>query len=205
MIKKENVGKFFNNMKMEQRYWSLDYIWNKWYRREIIVKNQLAFCENLSLGEDFVFNTNYFKYISSIVLLAKPYYHYQINGSGLVSKFQPTPWIGSGKLYEAHSSLYKAIGLWESNYKEIEYQAGQIAFGDIRMLNSPKCGFNRYEKKSFIQNMIKSNQFSFMLDYLKSHHSIAYTVYYYVFMSRRTEMILMLITLEKYLNKWKRK
>lgn len=149
ILKKDNIKDFFNDMKMEQRYWSLDYIWNKWYRREIIVKNHIAFNENLSLGEDFVFNTIYFRYVSSIALIAEPYYHYLINGMGLVSKFQPTPWIGRGMLYEEQIALYKSIGLWEENRKEIECQAGQIAFGDIRMVNSPKCKL-RYQGKKYL-------------------------------------------------------
>lgn len=191
-------------MKMEQRYWSLDYIWNKWYRREIIVKNRITFNEKLSLGEDFVFNTMYFRCVSSIILVAEPYYHYQINEMGLVSKFQPAPWIGSGILYEAQVALYKSVSLWEMNRKEIECQAGQIAFGDIRMVNSPKCKLSYQGKKAFIQNMIQSKQFPFSLNYLKEHRSIAYRVYYYIFSSKNASAILMLITLEKFLNKWRK-
>lgn len=204
ILNEDNVRSFFHNMKMEQRYWSLDYIWNKWYRREIIIGNHILFNEALSLGEDFVFNTMYFRYISSIALVAEPYYHYQINGMGLVSKFQSAPWIGSGILYEEQTALYKSLGLWEQNCKEIEYQAGQIAFGDIRMVNSPKCKLSYREKKFFIQNMIQSKQFPFCLNYLKEHSSIVYKVYYYIFASKNSSMILMLITLEKFLNMWRK-
>lgn len=66
-----DIIQLFKGMKMEQRYWMLDYIWNKWYKREVIEHYHIRFPEKLSLGEDFVFNTQYFQHISSFAMLSE--------------------------------------------------------------------------------------------------------------------------------------
>lgn len=59
-------------------------------------------------------------------------------------------------------------------------------------------------KKVFIQNMIQSKQFPLCLNYLKDQDSSTHKVYYYIFLSKNVNVILMLISLEKILNKWRK-
>lgn len=198
---KEFFPKLFNHMDMITRYWILDYIWNKWFRKEIIDRYHIRFMQNLSLGEDFVFNTMYFQHAVSIFLLAGHYYQYRVNASGLVSKFQKEPWIGREVLYRAQERLYDSMSLLESNQEWIQRQAGQIAFGDIRTINSVKCKFNQKEKKDFIQNMMKEEQFSYLLKYLKSEKALKFQLYYWVFKGRNVDNILTVISIEKVLRK----
>lgn len=200
-LEDKDFNKIFDCLEMEDRYWLLDYVWNKWYRRDILEEHHIRFCEDLSLGEDFVFNAHYFQHISTMSLLKGRYYQYEVGASGLVSRFQPNPWFGRKILYNAQSSLYKSLHLWESNKKWIECQAGQIAFGDIRMINAPNCPLNLKEKFAFIEQMIDSEQFHLILCYLKRKTSFAYKVYYHIFAGRNTALILMIISIEKYIKR----
>jgi len=199
-VYKENIQEFLRHMTMENRYWVFDYIWNKWYKKEIIQKNGLCFYEDLSLGEDFVFNTQYFQYVSSFAVVKETFYRYIIRENGLVSKFRKNPWSGREKLFENQLELYKHKGIWESNKEWLEIQAGQIAFGDLRTINSPLCKYGFREKKEFVKNVIQSKQFPMILQYLKQRKGIVFQIYYFVLNIKCEELILFLI----YLEQWKR-
>lgn len=187
----------FYDLEMEVRYWLLDYIWNKWYRNDIIKEYGLYFEESLSLGEDFVFNTQYFQYVQKAVLLKRVYYQYLVGATGLASRFLAEPWIGRMKLYEAQKNLYSALGIWDSQKENLQIQAGQIAFGDIRTINRKNCFYTDMQKKQFVENMIESEQFSFLLCYLKKKKSVLFQIYYYVCLTKNASLILKLINLEK--------
>lgn len=210
----ESYQAFFEKMQMEKRYWMLDYVWNKWYRRDVIQKYGLRFPEELSLGEDFVFNTGYFAKVSSIVLIGEPLYHYQVNEGGLASRFQPEPWIGRSILYEAHRQLYRSLGILETEQAQIDEQAGQIAFGDIRMINYENCHLKFPEKRDFVKNMMESGQFPLILHYLNiqsgnkekgKKRAALFWIYKKIFSSRSVLAVTGLILLENHMKRERKK
>lgn len=192
----------FAQMKMEQRYWLLDYIWNKWYKRELIESCHIRFPENLSLGEDFVFNAQYFQHISSLEILSDCCYEYEVHESGLVSRFQETPWDDRKILYDKQRELYRSMGIWDSSRREIRRQYGQIFWGDIRRINSRNCHYNGKEKQQYIKKMISSDLYDMMLEYLQSRQGKAYRIYEVFLRSRRTLLIYGLIKLEKFISQF---
>ncbi|MGN0334579.1 MAG: glycosyltransferase [Lachnospiraceae bacterium] len=196
-LDRKEIREFLNRIAMEDRYWALDYVWNKWFRREIIVNHRLGFHEDISLGEDFVFNAEYYQYLTGMVLLNKPYYHYQVGEDGLVSRFQKEPWITGRKLYDAHKKLYQKLDLWDSNELWIRCQAGRIAFGSMRLINSANCPYRKKEKLLFLEQMIKSEQFGLLLTYLKNQHEIRFKIYEAVLKTGSVRLIYFLITAEK--------
>lgn len=196
-LREGELKQLFDHMTMENRYWLLDYVWNKWYRRDIIENYKLRFDEELSLGEDFVFNTQYIKNIGSISLLAKRYYEYLVGENGLVGKFRERPWIGRNILLKSQTELYKTMKLWEENKMWISRQAGEIAFGDIRTINRKNCRYKWKDKRWFIRGMMDSDQYPLILSYLKGKSSLLFRIYYVVFSSKNEKYILMLIELEK--------
>lgn len=196
-LRHNKIDRLFDHLPMGDRYWLLDYVWNKWYRREIIESFKIRFDETLSLGEDFVFNTQYMQHISSISLLKTRYYQYLTGENGLAHKFQKEPWNGRNILYEAHKKLYDTLGLWESNKGWIQCQAGQIAFGDIRMINEDNCPYGNRKKLLFIRKMLESDQYPLILMYLREKSSLAFRIYYHVFRAENEYLMLILIRSEK--------
>lgn len=60
--------------------------WNKIYKKEIIGSNR--FCEDISFGEDLLFNIQYLKKCENISLIKEsPFYHEKENENSLVVKF----------------------------------------------------------------------------------------------------------------------
>lgn len=58
---------------------------NKLYKREIIIKNNIKFLDNIKFGEDFIFNSQIIKYIDKISGSSRTMYHYDcsIENSGV--------------------------------------------------------------------------------------------------------------------------
>jgi hypothetical protein len=51
--------------------------WNKLYSRRIIEKNNIRFSENISLGEDALFNYHYFNCLTEFLIINDDFYNYR--------------------------------------------------------------------------------------------------------------------------------
>ena len=51
-------------------------VWNKLYKREFIIKNNIKFDKDISFGEDFLFNLKCMEKTNSIYVIDKAYYNY---------------------------------------------------------------------------------------------------------------------------------
>ena len=156
----------------------IHYIWNKWYKREFLLKNNLLFSTKLSLGEDYVFNCIAIKAVTDIYIIPDTYYHYFIRGNSLVSAFQPEPWKSRQMLFDAHKSLYEYYGIWQSNEDNIMMEEGKMCFVALRSVNSRHCDLNHVEKNMFLKRMLTSNQMSFVLYYLKNSKKIIHKLWW---------------------------
>lgn len=68
----------------------LPFVWNKAYKREVLLKHEIMFCEKLRMWEDKIFWILYMKYISSILFIDDGIYHYvQAKKERLSGKFIP--------------------------------------------------------------------------------------------------------------------
>lgn len=146
----------------------IHYIWNKWYKREFLLKNNLSFSSKLSLGEDYVFNCMAVKAVTDIYIIPNTFYHYFLRGNSLVSAFQPEPWKSRQMLFDAHKSLYEYYGIWQSNEETIMKEEGKMCFVALRSVNSRHCKLNNAEKNKFLKRMSTSKQMSLALYYLEN-------------------------------------
>lgn len=65
---------------------------NKLYTRRIIEEQHLTFPQDLSLGEDFLFNLEYYKYCNGLVFLSEPLYFYRVieESKSLTNRARPS-------------------------------------------------------------------------------------------------------------------
>ena len=70
---------------------SMESPWNKLYERNLIEANGLRFPEDLSLGEDFLFNLAYFRCCGGLVFLPDPLYFYHVGQTGDTLSSRPRP------------------------------------------------------------------------------------------------------------------
>lgn len=63
-------------------------LWDKIFKREIIIINKIIFNTDIRLSEDLLFVLEYLKYIKKISIIQKPLYHYnRLDQKGLSKKY----------------------------------------------------------------------------------------------------------------------
>lgn len=98
-------------------------LWNKLYLRKIIISNHLRFSNEVSLGEDFIFNLQYCCHVKRIVIIDKPLYYYvQISNSSLDRKKKDvmTRIHNRTKLFQYYKNFCIALGMYEANKNKVD-------------------------------------------------------------------------------------
>lgn len=101
-------------------------VWNKLYKRGIIENNFIRFREDVTLGEDFIFNLTYLKYIKSVLVLNNKLYYYNCLNSGSLSRYDKnidickTELENRNKIFEAYKNVFIELGLYNSNKKRVQ-------------------------------------------------------------------------------------
>lgn len=206
LIDRYEIGDFLNQLNSEHKRWMLDYIWNKWYKRSFLVENELMYDTTLSLGEDFLFNCQVFSLASNTYISKEIFYSYYIRNSGLVTAFQPQPWIGRQVLTDAHMALYQSHGIFEENRDSILFEDGMLAFSELRSVNSPRCMLSKNETREFLEEMYHSKQMELALYYLKHSQKKLHKLWFAlisIFCMRGVRMVILADKIDRLLKgKW---
>lgn len=89
-------------------------MWNKLYKRSLIMEHEIRCNEALQWSEDFQFNLEYIRYADTFCALQTPIYYYRKRDKGLTSALS----IGRAvttrlELFEFYRELYTRLGLYE--------------------------------------------------------------------------------------------
>lgn len=95
-------------------------LWNKLYRRDLVILNSIRCDAWLPWGEDFAMNTEYYRYCHSVAVLSKPVYHYIRNMNGLALSSARTCLLHpvhairvKFRLQKYYNRLYLETGLYD--------------------------------------------------------------------------------------------
>ncbi len=103
-------------------------LWNKLFRKSIILQHQLYMDTELSWCEDFLFNLSYIRHAERFTAIQTPIYYYMKRKGSLAS----TDWKKASvvkfkfRLLEVYKDLYQSMGLYEENKMQIN--AFAVAF-----------------------------------------------------------------------------
>lgn len=93
-------------------------VWGKLYRKSIITQHQLAFCEELSLGEDDLFISCYISVCNKVVCDSRKLYMYRKHGHSL-SDNNPVSW------------LRQSLHILELCHQFVENNRANVAFFNV--------------------------------------------------------------------------
>ena len=90
-------------------------LWNKLYRRDILVDNHLQFTSEVRWAEDLVFNLEYILYANVFVSISKAGYHYVQNPQSICHTQINLSTIMQNRLQmiDYYKDLYTKLGLYE--------------------------------------------------------------------------------------------
>jgi glycosyltransferase EpsJ len=137
----------------------LQAVWNKMYRKDIIFECKLSFDKNLSLGEDMLFNINYFRSCRKISLKSDVLYNYTVcqYANSLSKIYNPKRLNSQITMYKSIIDLLNEYRTFSSsNYNCIKkYYSSSIISSINEYLTYDQCVWT--EKIQFIKHLLKKN------------------------------------------------
>ena len=128
--------------------------YNKIYSTYIIKKYNIKFSEDLSLGEDLLFNLEYLKYCDRITIINSNLYYY-IKGKedSLCNRYY-------NNLYEIQTKLYlKMRALLESNSPKFEMYKQELYTDYLfTLINCIQNVFSKQNKENIVQKYIQAKE-----------------------------------------------
>ncbi len=101
-------------------------LWNKIFKRKIIIDNGIEFQRDISLGEDFVFSLSYLKHSRKVNVINDRLYFYCYQTRDTLSRIQEkeisdcrNELINRTKIFKNYVSVMKSSGLYNTYKKKI--------------------------------------------------------------------------------------
>ena len=90
-------------------------LWNKLYRRDILVDNKLQFTSEVRWAEDMVFNLDYLLCAKVCVSIAAPGYHYVQNVQSLLhTQINPATLVQNKmQMFQYYKEMYTKLGMYD--------------------------------------------------------------------------------------------
>jgi len=123
-------------------------VWNKVYKRDIIVKNNIKFPHYKSC-EDRIFNLRYYHHVETIEVLEEPIFEYSFDG-----KYSLTNKYFDNK-FETFLHFYaEVLRLVEKDYEGYSSLFLKGVMSCLMALHSNTCPLSYQEKKRYIQKVL---------------------------------------------------
>lgn len=157
------IGEALANMEIPEKEKYLHYIWNKWYLRSLIERKQVLFDENLYLGEDFVFNCDYFAEVKSIrITNVMLYGYYRRDNGSLSSQFNMDELQRRKKVDGKYLQLLKRKKVYAKNPIKYDVQIGEVCLNSIMGIGQANQMISFEEKITYVKGFLDSEYSTFL-------------------------------------------
>lgn len=168
-------------------------IWNKAYRRDIIKKNKLEFSTDLLIGEDLLFNVEYFSCVNKVDILDEKLYNYVQSENSVMRSYR------KNNVEHVKNYVPVLIGIFNKynyqSYQEILFQFyisnffGVIS-NEVLLKNyrQGKKNVNSYCKYALDKNVFSKQNMG--------HMNIKCKIYYLLIKSRLWQLVYFFIYLK---------
>jgi glycosyltransferase involved in cell wall biosynthesis len=135
-------------------------VWAKLYDMNIIKKHNIRFNENINLGEDMLFNFDYFKITKNISICNKSLYHYICDETmSLTSKVDLDKNKATKLLFQSSLQFIDECSIENNSESIIAKIYLRGCFRNIESIFSKSCSLSKQEKSIYI-NSIKSDEWT---------------------------------------------
>ena len=189
-LAQQNDKTCFNNIKLIKEDKSnimntpciqyLNPLWNKAFKRDVIMSNNITMPEDLSLGEDLIFNLRYLDCTNGkIVINPSPLYHYSTaNEHSLDRKYRENLLDIFNTIDEA---LLQYLHKWNVDEQQLKLFYNSVFFHYEKVLYNtyhPESKLTKHEKRTYNSTILKSEKFQSALRltdcYINPLYKIAY-------------------------------
>lgn len=95
--------------------------WNKLYKSEILKQRNIQFDQEISIGEDYLFNLSYLKYVTKICYLNHSSYLYSVHPNSAMTSYNSRKFLGYNQLQEKCLTVLKDVNPKFINYQYLRY------------------------------------------------------------------------------------
>ncbi len=112
---------FAKNLMKEPASFYYGVMWNKLYRRDLVMEHNIRCSEELTWSEDLLFNLEYIRYADRFYALETPIYYYVNNPNSFCASQMTIKNTITTKasLFVYYKNLYEELGLYEENKLQI--------------------------------------------------------------------------------------
>lgn len=160
----ENTNQIKEYLEILKEEYLFNEVWNKLYLAQIIKENEIKFDEKFELGEDFIFNLDYLKYVQQASYINEDIYIYTDGQYGLKLKYRSDKFEIEYALTKKLEQFYKNKG-WDMEY--IYNRFARIYYNgiiDIYKKNNPA---SKEEKNKQLDKFIHNEKYKEDLNFLK--------------------------------------
>lgn len=97
-VKKNKNGIIIIDQLIRSEY--INSIWNKIYKRSLLLEHKIEFSERISMGEDLLFNYKYLKQSDEFILVPFSSYNYKTSEGSLTQRFNLEKYKDLDKVYD---------------------------------------------------------------------------------------------------------
>lgn len=131
-------------------------LWNKIYISKIIKENNIKFNKKYELGEDFLFNLDYIKYIEKASYINEPLYIYTDGDTGLKLRYRPNKFNIEYELTQYLENFYKEKN-WDMSY--IANRFARVYYNQIIDIYKENNPVTKKEKDKQLQEIISKKEY----------------------------------------------
>lgn len=107
-----------NQLKRSISYLFLNEVWNKVFRKKIIVDNNIFFMQSMKIAEDIYFVMDYVDHVQNVKVAKGIYYYYWINTESVSRKSKPEYLENLMKLYQRLLDFSEHNGLQDGSVNQ---------------------------------------------------------------------------------------
>lgn len=131
--------------------------WNKLYKREIILDNNLSFDTDMKMGEDALFNLSYYECCKKIKFINDVLYEYIINENQSIHKIYPNYYEMQKKLFKGIYKFLKSKDKLSINEKDFYEHYIEEVLNSISFITRENISFKK--KLSKVRYIYKDSYF----------------------------------------------
>lgn len=145
--------------------------WNKLYRTDYIMENNIRYSK--TLWDDFPFNLDVIRNIDRVTVTDKQYYHFiRKRAESETAAYRPNMYEKREEEHGWMEDLYKYWGLESADSQEFLARRYIERFiGCVENLTNPKCALKTKEKRNEIKKMLFNPRVKWALKTAKPHSS----------------------------------
>lgn len=132
--------------------------WNKLFVLDVVKEHQIAFPEDLSYGEDFLFNLAYAEYCSGVIETREQLYNYiEQNPESLEARYKPDLFENQTRIYQAVKQFMIAHNAYGGfNVSSLSYFYANKALLSILNQFHEKNGKAQIQIRNYVEQIVRS-------------------------------------------------